>query len=336
MERRDALRTMLMGIGTLSIPRMTGVAKAATTPQALTKGTRSSAAGCWITPDETQGPYYFDPGLVRQDIRDGRPGVVLDIQFTVIDEVCRTQAGVLVDIWQCDKDGCYSGYNQPTCNAIGQTFLRGTQVTDSQGNLSFRTIYPGWYPGRATHIHFKARSNTTTYKTSQFCLPEAANAAVYASPLYQNRGPNPISNQQDPIFGSPAPLHEVLLDVVGDPTNGYTGDFTIGLVATTTGVPGADAPGSANLLRLNAGQTPFHDQTTLHAWLPVAGYVNLLVHNMAGRRVRTLVSGWKSAGTFDASWDGRDDDGHELPSGVYIASLEHEGHQVATRLVHVK
>jgi len=335
MERRDALRTMLVGIGSLSIPRMVGMARATATPEQISKLARSSAAGCWITPEETQGPFYFDPALLRQDIRDGRPGVLLDMEFTVIDEVCRTQAGVLVDLWQCDKDGCYSGYNQPTCNSIGQTFLRGTQVTDADGIVNFRTIYPGWYPGRATHVHFKVRSNTTTYKTSQFCFPEAVNAAVYASPLYANRGANPISNQQDPIFGSPAPLHQILENVAGNPTDGYTGTFTIGLVATSTGVPGAEAPPPSSL-RLTAGPAPFHDQTTLHAIVPVAGYVNLFVHNTAGRRVRSLVSGWRNAGAFDAEWNGRDDEGQEVPSGVYIASLEHEGDQVTTRLVHVK
>ncbi|HWN80922.1 MAG TPA: FlgD immunoglobulin-like domain containing protein, partial [Candidatus Udaeobacter sp.] len=164
---------------------------------------------------------------------------------------------------------------------------------------------------------------------------EAVNAAVYASPLYQNRGPNPISNQQDMIFGSPSPLHEILENVAGNPTDGYSGTFTIGLLPITTGVPGAEVPPSSRL-RLAAGPAPFHDLTTLHATLPLPGYVNLFVHNTAGRRVRALVSGWRDAGTFDASWDGRDDDGHQLPSGVYIASLEQEGHQATVRLVYVK
>jgi protocatechuate 3,4-dioxygenase beta subunit len=334
MERRHALRAMLVGIGSLSIPRVARAAGTTAPPAPLSKPSRLSAAGCWVTPEETQGPFYFDPNLLRQDIRDGRPGVLLDVELTVIDEICRTLTGVLVDFWQCDKDGCYSGYNQPTCNAVGETFLRGTQITDANGIVNFRTIYPGWYPGRATHVHFKVRTNTTTYKTSQFCFPEAVNAAVYASPLYVNRGANPTSNQQDPIFGSPAPLHQILENVAGNPTDGYTGTFTIGLAATT-GVPGAEVPPSSSL-RLTAGPAPFRDHTTLHATLPVAGYVNLFVHNSAGRRVRSLISGWRSVGAFDADWDGRDDQGQDVPSGVYIASLEQEGHQVTARLVHVK
>jgi protocatechuate 3,4-dioxygenase beta subunit len=185
-------------------------------------------AGCWITPQETEGPYYFDPALIRRDITSGKTGVPLQLAITVIDSNCRPLPNVLVDAWHADKDGVYSGYVQPGGNTVGQTFLRGTQISDANGQVIFDTIYPGWYMGRATHIHFKARITDTTYITSQFAFPEAINAAVYATPLY-TRGANPTSNAADGIFRDSAPEY-LMLDVTGT-TAAYTGTYAIGIDA---------------------------------------------------------------------------------------------------------
>jgi hypothetical protein len=285
-----------------------------------------------VTPEETAGPYYFDPGLLRRDIREGKPGVPLDLELTVVDEACKPHSGVLVDLWHCDKDGCYSGYDQPACDAAGQAFLRGTQITDARGIVRFTTIYPGWYPGRATHIHFKVRTETTTYKTSQFAFPEWANAAVCASPLYARRGANPTSNQEDGLFHEEDRLY-LTAGVAGDPGKGFVGTFTAGLEESAAAAPEVE---SRPRLALAGAPAPFRNRTTLHASLPVAGFAELTIYDAPGRRVRTLASGWRRAGTFDSVWDGRDQEGRRTPAGVYLGSLRHWGQHAFARLVRVR
>jgi len=225
MNRREWLqRISVAGVGLL-LSRARWVA-AAERGSATTAGRR--VAGCWITPQETEGPFYFDPALVRRDITAGKTGIPLQLAVTVIDSNCNPLPNVLVDVWHADKDGRYSGYSQPGGNTVGQTFLRGTQVSDASGLVTFDTIYPGWYQGRATHIHFKARITSTTYITSQFAFPEAVNSAAYATPLY-TRGASPTSNAADMVFQSSTPQY-LTLDVAGT-TSAYTGTFTIGVDA---------------------------------------------------------------------------------------------------------
>ena len=225
MERRHFLKSLgLVTVGSI-LPLRSQVA-------AWMGGKPKHAAACWLTPAETEGPFYFDPNLVRQDITEGKTGLPLNLTFTVIDENCSPIPNVLVDIWHCDKDGLYSGYSQPAGDTTGQTFLRGIQLTDASGIARFDTIYPGWYQGRATHIHFKARTTQTTYVTSQFAFPESANDAVYATSLYSGRGSNPTSNAGDMVFQSSSPQY-LLLGVTSDGSGGYNGTYTMGINAPT-------------------------------------------------------------------------------------------------------
>lgn len=214
-------RSLIQGIGLLGL----GVAAR----RWLGSPAEETGSVCWLTPEETEGPYYFDPGLIRRDITEGKTGVPLALAIGVVDASCRAVPNLLVDVWHADKDGLYSGYAQPGGNTQGQTFLRGTQPTDTAGVARFDTIYPGWYQGRATHIHFKVRIPDATYVTSQFAFDDAINDSVYATSLYAGRGPNPTSNAEDNIFGAAHPKYlEVAL--VGN-TNGYDGTFAIGLAA---------------------------------------------------------------------------------------------------------
>jgi protocatechuate 3,4-dioxygenase beta subunit len=220
MDRRDILKSLaVLGAGAM-LPK-TGAAADAALAEA------KKAAGCWITPSETQGPFYFDPKLMRKDITEGRPGARLDLEITVVDSQCKPLPNVMVDLWHCDKEGMYSGYNQPAGNTVGETFLRGTQTTDAKGVAHFVTIYPGWYYGRATHIHFKARLSDQTYVTSQFAFPGKMNDIVYATAQYAERGRNPISNEDDGVFRDSNPAF-LLLDVAPS-GKGYVGKFTIGV-----------------------------------------------------------------------------------------------------------
>lgn len=230
-------RSVLEGIGLLGVGTVTrglaGATGALLTASAAPARAQAAAPSCWLTPEKTEGPYYFDPSLIRRDVTEGKAGVPLSLAIGVVDLNCVPVPNLLVDVWHADKDGLYSGYAQPGGNTQGKTFLRGTQPTDSDGIAQFDTIYPGWYQGRATHIHFKVRIPDQTYVTSQFAFPEAVNNAVYATSLYAARGRNPTSNTRDDVFRSADPAY---LELAVTPNgSGYDGVFAIGLSVSLAG-----------------------------------------------------------------------------------------------------
>ena len=137
----------------------------------LSRGALRAAApatpGCIARPEQTEGPYFVDEALDRSDIRsdpaDGSvtPGARLDLTLNVsriAKGACVPLAGAIVDLWHCDALGVYSDVRDPHFDTTGKKFLRGFQATDTNGAARFTTIYPGWYPGRAVHIHFKVRT----------------------------------------------------------------------------------------------------------------------------------------------------------------------------------
>ena len=173
-----------------------------TTPLVL----RAQGAGlitgnvCMVQPATTEGPFYVDPELVRQDITEGRTGVSLVLRLQVVSADCAPIAGARVDIWHADAGGLYSGVRAPNGDTRGETFLRGTQFTDAAGVVRFDTIYPGWYPGRTPHVHYKVFLDARTLLTSQLFFPDAASDAVYTQIApYAARGRADTPNTADPI-----------------------------------------------------------------------------------------------------------------------------------------
>ena len=115
----------------------------------------------------------------------------------------------------CDSAGNYSEYGTQTT----QNYLRGIQTTNSSGEVTFTTIYPGWYQGRATHIHLEVKTNGVSRKITQIAFPESTNTTVYRTGVYASRGSNPTSNLSDGIFADS--LSAELVTPSGDPTSGY-------------------------------------------------------------------------------------------------------------------
>ena len=186
--RRDALR--LIAVSAAGGTMMTRTAFAASTPAAGST-LMPSADVCVITPEVTEGPYYFDPRLERADITEGHEGVATRVRLQVVDGACQPLAGARVDIWHCNAAGEYSGYPNQTgrVDTTGQTFLRGTQLTAATGIAEFQTIYPGWYAGRTTHIHFKVFLDERTILTGQIFFPDALSQFLYENvEPYKTRG----------------------------------------------------------------------------------------------------------------------------------------------------
>jgi protocatechuate 3,4-dioxygenase beta subunit len=173
-------------------------------------------SNCTLTPELTEGPYYFDADAIRSDIREDRAGTPLRLAIRVRDSACEPLRNAVVDIWHCDAEGAYSGFE----GAGGERFLRGTQVTDARGIVEFTTVYPGWYPGRTVHIHAKVHLDNSTMLTTQLYFPDAVTERVYANEPYINRGGPDMRNGDDGIFDE-----ALVLDVEED-ADGYAGTIS--------------------------------------------------------------------------------------------------------------
>lgn len=181
---------------------------------------------CVITPETTEGPYYFDPALLRADITEGRPGLPLTVRLQVVDAGCVPIPEARVDIWHCDADGIYSGYN----GFEGETFMRGTQVADAEGIVAFETVYPGWYPGRTPHIHFKVFPNQASVVTGQIFFPDEVSDQVYSTVApYSTRSGEALPNDRDGIARQAGPASVANVEQT---VEAYTAALVIGVAAT--------------------------------------------------------------------------------------------------------
>ncbi len=143
------------------------------------------AGACVLSTTAAEGPFYFDSHLVRSDITEGRAGVPLALTLQILDvRGCAPVRDARVDVWQAGPDGLYSGYDHQFRGArstIGKTFLRGTQMSDANGQATFKTTYPGWYWGRTVHIHYKVWTGTKEMLTSQIYFPDDLNDRIFAT-----------------------------------------------------------------------------------------------------------------------------------------------------------
>jgi protocatechuate 3,4-dioxygenase beta subunit len=210
------------------------------------------------TPQQTEGPYFVDGMPNRSDLRtdtsDGsiQEGIPLNLILHIYSlrdkegnadggPTCTPLKGAKVDIWEANSQGVYSGVE--SAGTRNNNFLRGNQLTDESGTVQFTTIYPGWYEGRAIHIHVKVRafqgSNDPLEWTSQFYLNNSVNEKVHTQSPYSNHGPVDITNEEDSIYEGPSTDgmlqaktgKHLMLELVED-GQGYTGTFNIVLNAS--------------------------------------------------------------------------------------------------------
>ena len=170
---------------------------------------QSPAARCVLTPEAGEGPFYVDPKLLRSDITAGQPGAPLQLALQVVRAGdCATLANARVDVWQADALGLYSGYEKQsgvggvsTKAAVGQQYLRGTQVTDTAGSVRFRTIFPSWYGGRTPHVHFKVFLGGNEVVASQIFFPDEISKEVFNEwrPYREHAAKRKTFNDNDPI-----------------------------------------------------------------------------------------------------------------------------------------
>lgn len=232
MERKNFLKSLVIGAASASAIiacKKDDVSNTDTTgTTTTTTGGATTTNGCTVAPDETEGPFptHTPASYVRSDIRDDRTGYKLTAKLTVVNHNnnCNALSGLLVDIWHCDAAGNYSEYGGTTMQSTNYTsvhFLRGRQTTDSTGTVTFTTIFPGWYSGRATHIHVHIYSASgTSLKVTQIAFPEGANTALVAVNGYTKGMTGYTYNKNDGIFSDDTAGIEIAT-VTGNTTDGF-------------------------------------------------------------------------------------------------------------------
>lgn len=185
------------------------------------KGDKINIGVCEMTPEEMSGPYFINNKLLRRNITEDEPGIPLLLTMKIIDSAtCEPLNDVFIDIWHCNAMGKYSGwkYISPDLEApsgdigsISRTdesaFLRGAQRTDKDGIVRFTTIFPGFYAGRAIHIHLSARNANVQkrqedkfYFVGQLYFPEDISKEAMINDMYSPREINRLKNEDDDIF----------------------------------------------------------------------------------------------------------------------------------------
>lgn len=197
---------------------------------ALTVAQFAGLSICAVPPSTTAGPFPTLEQLDRRDVTEGYPGHPLRLGIRVVDDACNPVPGAQVEIWHTDATGDYSSYDDNGSGkdeGAGTTFCRGFQTADADGILEFQTIYPGWYEGRAVHIHVRARVDGDAALTTQIYFDEAYTEAIFATGAYAEFGAPDTTWATDGIARDPA-TDGSGVTVVAAPT--HNGDGTLGLV----------------------------------------------------------------------------------------------------------
>ncbi len=240
----------------------TAAAEAGTTAAGSTTSNGSTPA-CTLAPEMTEGPYYVDLERIRRDVTEDRPGLPLRLEIQVVDSSsCEPLENAAVDIWHCDALGVYSAIE--SAGTEDETFLRGVQLTGADGVATFKTIFPGWYPGRVTHIHLKVHEGSeadgSTYQgghvahTGQLFFPDKQVNEVYELEPYADHEGTRTLLSADSIYlgGDGARVHLIRADK-SDLSKGLTGRITLGVdpdadpveESTPGGSPDGMPPGGA-------------------------------------------------------------------------------------------
>lgn len=245
MERKAFLRNGLAALGITAIAPLASCKKENTSSSATTAtgGSNSSGSGtCTEAPTETEGPFptHVPSSYVRSNIVDDRTGVPLTVNITIQNKnnSCSALANAIVDIWHCDKDGYYSEYGGTGMQSVNYTsvhFLRGRQTTDANGLVTFTSVFPGWYSGRATHIHVHIyNASGSSLKVTQIAFPEGSSSAVVlvntTASGYTKGMSGYTYNANDNIFSDDTAGIEIAA-VSGSVSGGYTLTHTIAVAA---------------------------------------------------------------------------------------------------------
>jgi protocatechuate 3,4-dioxygenase beta subunit len=280
--------------------KATGILSAASlipsgTTQARDQKPQSAGGSCTLVPTETAGPFPLDltanTFYFRKDIREDRAGAQLNLRLRIIGAVnCEPMRNARVNIWHCDKDGFYSGYNNSmNPGQQGKTYLRHYQMTDANGEVEFTTIFPGWYPGRTCHIHFQVYVSSSYAAISQLTFEVGPKNEVYAThPTMYTKGADPRSPGSDNIF-SDGYAYQLATLTTDTAENAY--DSFLEVAVQGNGTVGIGHLEKENARQFTLGQNfpnPFSTETTIPLALTEPSDVILDIFDMMGKKVASM------------------------------------------------
>jgi len=255
---------------------------------------------CSEIPTETDGPFPLDlttnnaATYFRSDIREDRTGVQLNLTIKVFGiNNCEPMTNMRVNVWHCDKDGSYSGYSTSvgnTSNTVGQTWLRGYQLTDANGEAHFTTIFPGWYSGRVCHIHFQVYQAGSNNKISQMAFDDATKNAIYAanSRLY-TKGADPKTITSDSIFNDGGNYTLQICTLTQVSSSEYNGYIEVGVQGSGTTDVNEVESGTGGLFSLGQNYpNPYAGTTSIPFTLAKQSDVNLNIYDLNGRLIKSI------------------------------------------------
>lgn len=256
---------------------------------------------CSEIPTETDGPFPLDlttnnaATYFRSDIRESKTGVKLNLTIKVFGiGNCEVMPNTRVNIWHCDAGGSYSGYSTTvgnTTNTVGETWLRGYQLTDANGEVNFTTIFPGWYNGRVCHIHFQVYQAGSNNKISQMGFDDTTKNDIYAANtgLY-TKGSDPMTMASDSIFNSGGNSSLQLCTLTQVSSNEYNGYIEVGVLGSGTTDIDDIIPGTGGIL--NVGQNypnPYSGSTTIPFTIVKQSDLNLGIYDLNGRLLKSIM-----------------------------------------------
>ncbi|CAH0996147.1 hypothetical protein EMA8858_02277 [Emticicia aquatica] len=240
MKREEFLKRGLGSLGLFAvIPALTACLKdevnasTNTTTSTVTSDPTTTPSSCSVTNSETEGPFptKSPADYVIQNIVSDRKGTPLTVKIYIrnVNDSCAIIKDAIVDIWHCDAAGLYSEYGGTGMQSVNLTsvhFLRGRQSTDANGMAAWTSIYPGWYSGRAPHIHVHVYNSAgKSLLVTQIAFPEDVSKTVYAQGVYASHGQADTSNAKDNVFGDG--VTNEMSTVTGNTTDGYVLTHTI-------------------------------------------------------------------------------------------------------------
>ena len=313
MKRIEFLRGFgLAGVGTVI------ASKTVVSSRMLPQG--PMPPNCSLIPAETAGPFPLDltenQFYFRQDVREDRVGVLHNLKLKIIgSENCEPMPNVRVNIWHCDKDGNYSGYS----NQSGLTYLRGYQWTDANGEVTFTTIFPGWYNGRICHIHFQVWVSSVYAAISQLTYPIPEKNAIYAAnPTVYTKGEDPLNFNQDGIFADGYTFQLANL-LPNTDTGGFDSYLEVTVEGTgITALKEAEPETGGHFKLLQNHPNPYFEKTTVPFILNTSSDVTLEIWDLAGKKRTELTKNGLSTGQhqFDVNTVALG-----LPTATYVYQL---------------
>ncbi len=272
-------------------------------------GTVAKATGsCVLIPSETEGPFPLDltttnaATYFRQDVRETKTGTKLNLKLKIIGlDNCLPMANLRVNIWHCDKDGIYSGYNNSqNAGDVNATFLRGYQMTDANGEVNFVSIFPGWYSGRLCHIHFQVYVSSVYKAVSQLTFDIATKNALYAANTTEyTKGADPMTVASDNVFSDGITYQTATLTANGDGSYSSYMEVTINGTGAATGIKNYEGETGGHFKMGQNYPNPWVEQTTVPITLNTASHVQLDIYDLSARKVATINKGSLQPGDYN-------------------------------------